>query len=212
MTISMLRRIVCALALALVWSLPAGAQESPTGDPAAIATVSLRPGDVLRIEIWREPDLTGEYLVDEVGEVTLPLLGTRRVTGQSVRDLRDTLIEEYRVHLRNPSISIIPLRRINVLGEVARPGLYSVDPTVSLAGAVALAGGATQNGDLNRVRIIRGGETIRERVGAGETLSTLDVQSGDQVIVDRRSWFERNSTFVVSMLISVTSIAISLVR
>jgi polysaccharide export outer membrane protein len=183
------------------------AQSSP-----ASGDVSLRPGDILRVEIWREEDISGDYLVDEAGEVTLPLLGTRRVTGIAIRDLRSTLIEDFRVHLRNPSISIVPLRRINVLGEVNRPGLYPIDPTVSLAGAVALAGGATAAGDLNRVRVIRDGETIRERVGAGETLTSLDIRSGDQIIVDRRSWFERNSTFLVSAVLSVAGIVITLLR
>ncbi len=204
-----IRILLTAFAVLMV-SAPLNAQAPAAPVQSASGELSLRPGDVLRIEIWREVDLTGEYLVDEAGEVTLPLLGTRSVTGKNLRELRNELIEEYRVHLRNPSISIIPLRRINVLGEVARPGLYSVDPTVSLAGAVALAGGATPTGDLNRVRIIRGSEVIRERVGVGETLTTLDIHSGDQIIVDRRSWFERNSTFVVSVLLSVTSIVISL--
>jgi protein involved in polysaccharide export with SLBB domain len=201
-------RWLVLLLVALGTSVPVLPAQSSGG----MGDVSLRPGDILKIEIWREEDMTGEYLVDEAGEVTLPLLGTKRVTGIAVRELRATLIEEYRVHLRNPSISITPLRRINVLGEVNKPGLYPIDPTVSLAGAVALAGGTTPGGDLNRVRVIRDGETIRERVGAAETLTSLDIRSGDQIIVDRRSWFDRNSTFLVSAVLSVTSIVITLLR
>jgi protein involved in polysaccharide export with SLBB domain len=116
------------------------------------------------------------------------------------------------VHLRNASINITPLRRINVLGEVARPGLYPVDPTVSLAGVVALAGGATATGDIRRIRIVRDGTVLMERAGAAETLNTLELRSGDQIFVDRRGWFDRNSTFVVSALLSITSIVITLAR
>jgi protein involved in polysaccharide export with SLBB domain len=201
-------RWLVLMLFALGTSVPVLSAQSST----AAGDVSLRPGDILKIEIWREEDMTGEYVVDEAGEVTLPLLGTKRVTGIAIRELRATLIEEYRVHLRNPSISITPLRRINVLGEVNKPGLYPLDPTVSLAGAVAMAGGTTPGGDLNRVRVIRDGETIRERVGAAETLTSLDIRSGDQIIVDRRSWFDRNSTFLVSAVLSVTSIVITLLR
>jgi len=179
---------------------------------ADTASVTLNPGDLIRVQIWREEDLSGEFLVDESGMVTLPLVGEKRVAGIPIRRLRTELLEAYRVHLRNASINITPLRRINVLGEVARPGLYPVDPTVSLAGVVALAGGATATGDIRKIRIVRDGTVLMERAGAAETLNALELRSGDQIFVDRRGWFDRNSTFVVSALLSITSIVITLAR
>ncbi len=179
---------------------------------ADTVSVTLNPGDLVRVQIWREEDLSGEFLVDESGMVTLPLIGEKRVAGIPIRRLRTELLEAYRVHLRNASINITPLRRINVLGEVARPGLYPVDPTVSLAGVVALAGGATATGDIRKIRIVRDGTVLMERAGAAETLNTLELRSGDQIFVDRRGWFDRNSTFVVSALLSITGIVISLTR
>jgi protein involved in polysaccharide export with SLBB domain len=175
-------------------------------------SVTLRAGDALRIEIWREDDLSGEYIIDESGHVTLPLLGPKRVTDRTVGELRAMLLEEYRQQLRNPSINITPLRRVTVLGEVQRPGMYGVDPTVSLAGVVGLAQGTTPTGDLRRIELIRAGTGEREVVAATATLDEVDVRSGDQILVGRRSWFDRNSTFLVSALLSVTSIIITLVR
>lgn len=195
-----------ALLLSLVLApVAAGAQAADT------TVVTLRPGDLIRVQIYREADLNGDFLVDADGVVVLPLIGPQEVTGVPMRELRERLAASYREHLRNPSINITPLRRVNVLGEVQRPGIYAVDPTVSVADAVSMAGGATAMGDLKRIRIIRGGETLRDRVGAAETLRSIDIRSGDQVLVDRRSWFERNSTFVVSTVLSVTSIIIALV-
>jgi polysaccharide export outer membrane protein len=179
---------------------------------ADTVAVTLNPGDLIRVQIWREEDLSGEFLVDESGMVTLPLVGEKRVAGIPIRRLRTELLEAYRVHLRNASINITPLRRINVLGEVARPGLYPVDPTVSLAGVVAIAGGATATGDIRKIRIVRDGTVLMERAGAAETLNALELRSGDQIFVDRRGWFDRNSTFVVSALLSITSIVITLAR
>lgn len=173
--------------------------------------ITLNPGDVVRVQVYREEELNGDFLVDEEGLVVLPLIGERRVTGIPVRRLRSELTEAYRVHLRNPSINITPLRRINVLGEVNKPGLYPIDPTVSLAGAVATAGGATSTGDLGRIRIVRGNQVIRQRVGVAMTLEAASIRSGDQIIVDRRSWFDRNSTFLVSALLSVTSIVTTII-
>lgn len=173
---------------------------------------TLRPGDVIAVEIWREEDLSGEFLVDETGAVTLPMLGRREVTGIPWGTVRDSLLDEYRTQLRNPSIVLTPMRRVNVLGEVNEPGLYEVDPTVSLAGVIAMAGGATVSGDLNKIRVIRDGRIIRERVAAGASLNSADVRSGDQIFVEQRNWFVRNSTFVISLLFSATSIIITLVR
>jgi polysaccharide export outer membrane protein len=172
----------------------------------------LQPGDLLEIEIWREEDLSGEFLVNENGTVTLPLLGDVQVRGIPLAELRDTLIAAYRVELRNPSISITPRRRVYVLGEVNEPGLHAVDPTVSLAGAIALAGGASVQGDLRRIRVIRENEVILEGISAETALSAVDIRSGDQIFVDRRSWFERNSNVLVSGVLGLTSIVISLIR
>jgi protein involved in polysaccharide export with SLBB domain len=200
---------VLMLFVSLLIAAPSGlaSQTQPAGD-----VVSLQPGDALRVEVWREEDLSGTFQVDSDGVVTLPLLGSRQVAGIPLRQLRDDLIREYRVQLRNPSITITPLRRVNVFGEVNKPGLYGVDPTISLAGVVALAGGATPAGDLNRIRILRGGQILRERVAADMMIDAVDIRSGDQILVQQRGWFERNSTFVVSLLLSVTSLIIGIVR
>lgn len=169
----------------------------------AAEEVTLQPGDLVRVQIWREGDLSGDFLVDQNGIVTLPLLGEQRVTGIPIGELRTVLLQQYRVELRNPSINITPLRRLNVLGEVTKPGLYPVDPTISLVEVVAQAGGATELGDLRRIRIVRGGEVIREGIRPGETLSTLDIRSGDQILVERRTWLDRNSTSLVTAVLSI---------
>lgn len=180
--------------------------------PSSGTPVTLQPGDVVRVEIWREADLSGEFAVNEAGSVTLPLLGDRPVVGIALPELKDSLLRDYREQLRNPSITITPLRRIYVLGEVNQPALYQVDPTISLAGAIALAGGATTEGDITRVRVIRGSEVIVDRVPAEKALVAIDIRSGDQIFVGRRGWFERNTTFLVSAMLSIASIVVSLSR
>jgi polysaccharide biosynthesis/export protein len=186
--------------------------EAQVEAPAPEAEITLLPGDLLRIAIWREAGLSGDFPVETDGTVTLPLLGRQQVTAIPLDRLRDTLIAQYRVELRNPSIAVTPLRRVNVMGEVARPGLYSVDPTITLQSAIALAGGVTASGHLQRISITRAGQVLRPRAGAAENLSALDVRSGDEIFVARRGWFDRNSTFVVSALLSLTSIMITILR
>jgi protein involved in polysaccharide export with SLBB domain len=202
------RSFVLLILLALLPSR-ATAQETPK-TPAVEPT--LAPGDIIRVAVWREADLSGEFLVNENGVVTFPLLGEINVLEIPISQLRDRLIQRYSVDLRNPSITVTPLRRIYVLGEVTKPGLYTVDPTISLAGAVALAGGATPSGDLERLRVIRNGVVIVDRAAAQSSLSVVNMRSDDQVFVDRRGWFDRNSTFAASALLSIVTVTITLLH
>jgi protein involved in polysaccharide export with SLBB domain len=207
--------------LALLWMLlagPAAASAQVDQDEGGVIPAphvedaTLLPGDALQIQIWREPDLGGTFVLDPQGAVTLPLLGRVQVAWIPLAELREMLVELYQVELRNASIEITPLRRVYVLGEVNRPGLLALDPTVTLAGAVAMAGGANPTGDLRKLRIMRDGEVLRDRVGPEQDLMSVDIRSGDQIFVERRGWFDRNSTFVVSATIGIAGIIVQLLR
>jgi polysaccharide export outer membrane protein len=193
-------------AAALMW-LPSvvAAQQ-----PVSFDTLRLRPGDVVNVLVWREEDMSGEFVVDPTGQVVLPLLGPRQVADRPWGQVKDALLEAYAVELRNPSIELTPLRRVFVLGEVTEPGMYDLDPALSLAGAVAMAGGANLQGDIRRVKVLRDGATVLDGVPVESGLAQVGVQSGDQILVGRRAWVDRNSTFLVSALLSLTSIAVTL--
>jgi protein involved in polysaccharide export with SLBB domain len=200
-------RLLLVLFLAL--SLGSRAGRAQAAVPAD--AFSLGEGDVIRVKIWREKDLNGDYQVDEAGMITLPLLGARRATGIPWPALRDSLLNAYRRELKAPSVSLVPLRRVFVLGEVTKPGPYLADPTLNLGGIIALAGGASPVGDLGKLRIVRHGQVIA-RGAALDGANVPDIRSGDEIFVDQRSWFDRNSTFVASAAISLASIIITIVR
>jgi len=188
----------------------AGARLSPSD--VQVAQSLLLPGDALQIRIWREPDLSGEFVVDEEGVVTLPMLGRIRAIQMSIADLRAALIERYADDLRNPSITITPVRRVYVLGEVNRPGMYGLDPTASLASAVALAGGASREGDLRKLTLIRDDQTLLSGVDPMADLLSTGTRSGDQIFVGRRGWLERNQQFVATTVLGVAGIVVALLR
>lgn len=202
------RLVASFMILSLLGSLDVAAQ-MPAPAPARF---TLEPGDVVKVVVWREKDLNCECRVDEAGRLTLPLLGVHTVTGIQWESLRDTLLDQYARQLRNPSVVVTPMRRVQVLGEVTKPGVYLADPTVSLAGLVALAGGATPGGDLHRIRVVRAGQTIVQSTSVESLLLDAGVHSNDQIFVDRRAWIERNGAFVASALISSASIFIALIR
>ncbi len=93
--------------------------------------------------------------------------------------------------LNHTSVDVAVLRRVQVVGAVQKPGLYHVDPTMTIADAIALAGGVSPDGRTDRVEIIREGQRLR--AGTGRMLiSQSAVQSGDQLFVPERSWVSRN--------------------
>jgi len=171
----------------------------------------LVPGDILRVEIWREEDLSGDFQIDKDGTLVLPLLGKLQVADRAWNIVKDDLMEGYLGELRNPSIELVPFRSVYVLGEVNLPGRYNVHPTNdNLAGAVSLAGGVTPSGDIRNMRIVRDGVIILDRIAGEQALAELGIKSGDQVFIGRRGWFDRNSTFLVSGILSIASIVVAI--
>lgn len=182
---------------------------APTSSLDAQAT-ALRAGDKIELAVYRDSSLSGIYPVDERGRVTLPLLGTRQVSETPWPALRDSLLAAYQRELADIAIRLTPLRRIFVLGFVERPGIYYADATVPLAGVIALAGGAAAEGDLRRIRLVRANQTVFEMVPMQDARMLDDVQSGDQLFIDRRGWFDRNAPFFVSAMVGVASIVVTL--
>lgn len=161
------------------------AAEAP-GDPG------LRPGDALLLRVWREPELSDTVRVDRHGRVVLPLLGEREVAGITTDALERHLERDFREYLKNPAIDVTALRRVSILGAVTRPGLYTVDATISLSDALALAGGVTRDGDERGIRLVRDGAVVRESLEPSALMARLPIRSGDQVYVEERSWLSRN--------------------
>ena len=203
-----MHRTLSALLLAAI-TFPAAAWGQEAADRPESKLV---PGDVIRLNIWREPDLTGEFLVQEDGTAVLPKVGSVHVTGYTPSVLKTHLVEEYSKTLRNPSIEVIVLRRILISGEVAREGVYPVDPTMSLVEALALAGGPTPAAKDDRVILIRGESEIEIDLDDPAAVRSLALQSGDQLLVPSASAWVQNWKLLVGMVSSTVSLAILLTR
>jgi len=167
-----------------------GAPDS-SNDPVSVGG-GVRPGDVIRVWIWREQAYSGDFPVGARGEVVLPLLGEVEVPGKSADQLTDSLQRAYRKYLNNPSIQVTVLRRVAVQGEVAKPGLYPADATITVSDLISLAGGVTGNGNQKKIQLVRQGRVLVSGLGPGTVLETSPVQSGDEVYVPQKSWLARN--------------------
>ncbi len=199
-------RLLSAVALAgsflgmtpLVGLDQARAQSAPAAGVADAS--SLLPGDVIRVQIWREDDLSGEFQVDEKGSVVLPLIGPRQVLGISPDRLRDELTEEYAKYLVNTAVNVTLLRRVVVLGEVRVPGQYTVDATNSVADVIARAQGVTPDGNAEEIVLLRDGQRLRTGLNGTLSLQEAGIRSGDQILVGKRSWASRNFSSMVGII------------
>lgn len=185
---------------------------SSGGGSAAAQADALRGGDIIRLRIWREPDLSGEFRVDDEGVAVLPRLGPTQVGGQAPAALTARLVEAYADFLQHRSIEVVLLRRIQVLGAVRNPGLYSVEPTMTVADALALAGGTTTEGNPRRIDLIRGGRRLPVALAADTRLAETTIRSGDQLFVPERNWLTRNTGIVTTIIAGTISLVIALIR
>ena len=184
--------------------------QSNAGAPITVSTATLKPGDLIKLWVWREEDLTGDFPVPESGVVVFPKIGPVKVTGIPKAMLRDSLVRSLETYLRNPSINVGFLHRITVQGHVRKPGIYHVDETHSLSDVLALAEGADQYGKPDEVRLIRGSTTIVGGLTRGTRIASLPLESGDQLYVPQRSWLERNTGLVAALVSGVVSVGVAI--
>ena len=108
---------------------------------------TLGPGDHLRVITYGEDQLTGDFVVNDAGNIEVPLLGAVPAAGLTVSQLQVGMADELKSRqlIKTPSVAveISQYRPIFVLGEVARPGSYPYQPDMTVLTAVALAGGFT---------------------------------------------------------------------
>jgi len=202
------RANVLLLTAALLLGGPGSTQAQQP--PATPAVQYVRSGDVVRLNIWREPDMSGEYIVDEAGMVVFPRVGEYRVLDDTPETLKVRLLADYQQYLRNPSIEITVLRRVRIVGAVNNPGLHLVDPTVTVADALAMAGGPTLNGDPDKIRIIRDGIEVAVDIRSNIRIADSPIRSGDQIYVPERSWVARNAGVVAASITATVSLIIAL--
>ena len=204
---------LAALACSHLASGPAHAQ-SPVAQPVGaqgFASSVLRPGDVLRLRIWREPDLSGEFTIDERGVVTLPKLGPIRAVDEPVGALKTRIVSLYAAYVTDP-VEVTPVPRVRVLGAVRTPGIYKVEPAMTLSDAIALAGGTTPDGDDGRVTLVHEGKSVSVALKPNVLLADSPLRSGDQVFVPERSWLSRNPGVFIAAVSATTTLVWALRR
>lgn len=178
-----------SLIIAISWLLSACA--STVGrlpqlpDSGEIAYI-LGAGDVLEINVFGEPELSGTYRVSDSGLVAMPLAQAIPAQGLNLEGFRRQVVERLdtsAVKLPNVTVSISEYRPFFILGEVKNPGSYPYVPNMSVLTAVAIAGGFTYRASQNEISVTRqAGATAREWRAARDSR----VLPGDVVYIFER--------------------------
>ena len=153
---------------------------------------TFNPGDKVRVMMWRQKDITGEYQIGVDGGLRMPLVGSVPASGLTGDALTDTLVARYSVYIKNPQIIVIPMFRVTILGAVKMPGSYWVSGSEKVTDLIAMAGGLGQKAVMERTKITRGDQVIMvnavEFLRTGKSFGDIGVQSGDIVVVPRSRW------------------------
>jgi polysaccharide export outer membrane protein len=182
----------------------ATAQTSPRADEAR-----LQPGDRVMVTVWRKPELSGESVVTVDSTLSHPLYQTIKVVGVPLPVVKERMVAFLAQYEQNPLLTIEPLFRVTVGGEVRQPNVYSLARSATVAQAVAGAGGPTDRGRLNKVRLYRAGKQYQLDLNDPRSeQATMPIQSGDNVIVGRSHNFFRD---VLAPGASLTAAILSIV-
>jgi polysaccharide biosynthesis/export protein len=202
----MMGRMALGVLLCGALLLPGLAAAQPVG------TDRLRPGDAIRLSVWMDSTMTGQFVIDSRGIVVLPRLGPREVAGQPAEQVRAALAAELAAALPNPSIEVTMLRRVMVRGEVRQPGTFLLAAHEATVGdALSSAEGLTPDARRDRVLLVRGDEAMLVRVDEGSRLAALPLQSGDELVVPVRPWLQRNPALVPALISGAFSVLITAV-
>jgi len=201
-----LRRFWSALlALAFLACLQPAASLSAAPKAAKAGAVTpgykLHPMDLLKLQVFQEPDLDRELRVSQDNTVVVPLLGVVNVNGLSVRETELLIAELYRKdYLVNPQINITVVeyspRSVNVFGAVNQPGsvVFPPERELTLLDAIARSGGFSRLANRSKVSLTRtqaDGQTVNYVINAdqlvgGDSDNRVPVQNGDVIYIPER--------------------------
>jgi polysaccharide export outer membrane protein len=175
-----------------------------------LAEGDFQVGDRLLVQVEGEPQLTDTFTVTAGRVITVPVVGQFPLSGVLRAELESSLKTFLAKFLREPVVHARSLMPLSLLGEVTRPGFYTVPTEVPLTATLMQAGGPTRDAKLTEIKVERDGRTIWEgdalqrAITEGRTLDQLNLRAGDQVIVPkvRQSNWEGTAR-TVSLLLSI---------
>jgi protein involved in polysaccharide export with SLBB domain len=169
------------------------------------------PGDEVRVRVYREPDLSGLYVVNGKGEVFIPGLGRITAAGMTADSLSAHITGGYTRRIINAIVDVGLVRSVPVLGQVVSPGVYQAEPTMSVQQIVAKAGGIRGRSlQIPTILLQKGRDGTRYSLSADLRLDRVALDEGDAIVVMDPSFVERWLPWVVTFNQFATGISVLL--
>jgi polysaccharide export outer membrane protein len=194
--------VIARLAAAsVIVGFAAAAVAAPADPPARAAADTtpvtseyrLGPGDKLRVEVYKDAQLSQSVQIRPDGKITLPLVGDLEATSRTPLELRDEITKSLREYMTNPVVTVIVVEalasQVFVMGEVAKSGPVPIHGPTTILQALAMAGGLSEYANQKDVRVLRqtasGVQTIRfnYRDAVNGDVRPMYLRAGDTVIV-----------------------------
>ena len=187
----------CGFLLTLLFAGAAvAAPPAPSTGPPADAQYTVKPGDMLQVSVWKEPDLQGPVLVRPDGMFSFPLAGQMDARNKTVSELQQELTTKLKKFISDPVVTVsiqeIKGNKVYVIGQVQKPGDFIVNPRVDVMQALSMAGGTTPFAALGDIMILRRNDSGQQQalpfkytdVVRGRNLQqNIMLQAGDVVVV-----------------------------
>ncbi len=190
--------LLCA-PLAIAQDPPAQKNDAPAKTAPPVASVDpdykIGPQDVLRIDVWKEPDISRTIPVRPDGKISVPLLNDVQAAGMTAMQLSASLRESLSKFLTNPQVTVtvseINSRRVYITGEVSRAGALPLLPNMTVLQALSSAGGFTQFAKLKNIYVLRteDGKQVKHPFNYKEVVKgnlpeqNILLQPGDVIVV-----------------------------
>jgi polysaccharide export outer membrane protein len=165
--------------------------QSAGGDPA----YKIGPQDVLKIDVWKEEQLTRTVPVRPDGKITLPLLNDVQAVGLTPMELAGVISDQLKKYINGPQVTVsvteINSRRVYVNGEVTKAGAYALLPHMTVLQALSSSGGFTQFARVKNIYVLRtenGKQTkmpfnYKEAISGKNVAQNIELQPGDVIVV-----------------------------
>ncbi len=174
-------------------------------------TPVLQAGDGVRLTVYNVPGVSsGDYFIQDNGRLQLPYIGQIPAANRPFSEIEQTVLAKYQRIYHAPELSLHPLIRIQVLGEVQKPGIFYVSGVDKLSDVLALAGGVTNAGNIKKVHLIHRGEArevnLKKVLENGQRVDDIGLSPGDQIYLPKRRWVNFRSA---SVMISAAALLLS---
>src|SRR5579871_5686144 len=163
-------------AIGLMFSGVARADKKiPPAQQARVASVAanddtyvIGPEDVLNVNVWKEAEVSGSVPVRPDGKISLPLLNDIQAAGSTPMQLTNQITEKLKKFLTDPHVTVtvtaVNSRRVYIIGEVARPGAFPLQPNMTVLQALTSAGGPSPYAKTTKIYMLRTENGVQTKV------------------------------------------------